>query len=284
MEYLEKLTAIIEEGKRPDFTMLLDRVAEPEEDVIPSPGLKEGLKAYFKRFKLPEGPEARTLEDLEQYYRNLSAEYGYEVDIPEFALIRQGGRLEDEGRLAEAEVLYQYALEHYPHNLNSYHRLAELMRRKGDYGSAILFYERFLERRAEPFFEQRLNSLRRYVNESAAYAVEGAIEGSGTDAGTERYRELRSDDEARFYFDETEFNALGYKLLSRRMTAAAIEVFKMNVEMYPESANAYDSLGEAYMLDGDTGNAVRNYMRSLELNPDNTNAKEKLEELGDATD
>ena len=59
----------------------------------------------------------------------------------------------------------------------------------------------------------------------------------------------------------------------------AVAVFTMNVEMYPQSANAFDSLGEAYMKSGDKKNAIKNYTRSLELNPDNTNALRMLEQL-----
>lgn len=53
----------------------------------------------------------------------------------------------------------------------------------------------------------------------------------------------------------------------------------MNVEMNPQSANAYDSLGEAYMKAGDDENAIKNYEKSLELNADNDNAKKMLKKL-----
>jgi len=65
--------------------------------------------------------------------------------------------------------------------------------------------------------------------------------------------------------------------------AEAIEVFKMNVEMYPESANAYDSLGEAYMNAGQNELAIENYRRSLELNPENENAARMLQRLEDVS-
>ena len=61
--------------------------------------------------------------------------------------------------------------------------------------------------------------------------------------------------------------------------AEAIEVFKLNVEEFPRSSNVYDSLGEAYMKQGDTEKAIINYEKSLELNPDNTNAEDMLEQL-----
>jgi Flp pilus assembly protein TadD len=60
---------------------------------------------------------------------------------------------------------------------------------------------------------------------------------------------------------------------------AALEVFKLNVQLFPQSANVYDSLGEACMRSGENANAIKNYKRSLELNPNNTNAKENLKKL-----
>jgi len=49
--------------------------------------------------------------------------------------------------------------------------------------------------------------------------------------------------------------------------------------LYPDNSNVYDSLAEAYILSGDNKRAIENYKISLELNPDNTNAREKLAEL-----
>ena len=51
-------------------------------------------------------------------------------------------------------------------------------------------------------------------------------------------------------------------------------------EVYPDAFNPYDSLGEAYMADGQNELARTNYEKSLELNPDNTNAAQMLQKLG----
>lgn len=59
----------------------------------------------------------------------------------------------------------------------------------------------------------------------------------------------------------------------------AVAVFELNAALYPGSWNAHDSLGEAYAERGRREEAARSYMRSLELNPDNGNAKEALERL-----
>lgn len=56
-------------------------------------------------------------------------------------------------------------------------------------------------------------------------------------------------------------------------------MFKLNVEACPGAFNVYDSLGEAFMVNGQLGLAAEYYRKSLELNSDNSNAAEKLEEL-----
>ena len=68
-------------------------------------------------------------------------------------------------------------------------------------------------------------------------------------------------------------------MLNSGKIAEAIEVFRLNVELFPDSFNVYDSLGEAYMKSGDKENATKNYRKSLELNPGNDNAKKMLKEL-----
>jgi len=78
---------------------------------------------------------------------------------------------------------------------------------------------------------------------------------------------------------EGEFNALGYALIRYKMVSEAVRVLKMMVAAFPKSANAYDSLGEAYLSAGDKENAKKNYEMSLKLNPENANAKAMLEKI-----
>lgn len=279
MEYLQKFTTIVEEGKKRDLTLILNPLEKREVGIIPSPGLRKGLETFFEKYKFPKEIEIDGLEDLKEYYQNLSQNYGYEVDIPEFTLIRQGDGLEERQKLEEVKILYEYVVEKYPHDLNSYARLGDLHRRWGNYNLTIKYYKQFLERRKMPIIEKKLNSLEKYMNESAAYAVEKAIIDSGINAGIAKYKALKSDDQNKLVFSENDFNSLGYDLIIRGKIHAAIEVFKMNVDMNPQSANAYDSLGEAYMKNGDKKSAIINYRKSLELNPDNPNAKEMLKNL-----
>jgi predicted alpha/beta superfamily hydrolase len=77
-------------------------------------------------------------------------------------------------------------------------------------------------------------------------------------------------------------NRVGYRMLQSRNEddkSKALEFFILNAENYPDSFNAFDSLGEAYEALGDKGNAVNNYGKSLELNPGNEHAIMKIESL-----
>jgi CubicO group peptidase (beta-lactamase class C family) len=121
---------------------------------------------------------------------------------------------------------------------------------------------------------ERYNAPTRLVRES----VWQAIEERGVEAGVAAYHELK-DSRPPEAFDEYVLNTLGYRLLRGERTDAAIEIFKLNVEEYPDASNPYDSLGEAYMVAGELELAIENYERSLELDPDNTNAVRMLERI-----
>ena len=64
-----------------------------------------------------------------------------------------------------------------------------------------------------------------------------------------------------------------------KKTDEALKVFKLNTELFPDAFNTWDSLAEVYMVKGEKAEAEKYYKKSLELNPDNTNAKKRLENL-----
>ena len=130
------------------------------------------------------------------------------------------------------------------------------------------------------FHRTELTALWRQVKESAAAEVGRAADQGGGAAAVARFRELVADDDPDLFFDENEFNLLGYRLLGESRVDDAIAVFGLNVERFPGSWNVYDSLGEAYAVKGDRERAVELYRRSLELNPGNTNGVQALERLG----
>ena len=114
--------------------------------------------------------------------------------------------------------------------------------------------------------------------QSIVEALLKTINERGIESATQQYRELRASQPDTYDFSEGELNTLGYQLLEMKIKAA-IEVLKLNVEAYPQSYNTYDSLGEAFMADGNKDMAIQNYRKSLELNAKNTNATNMLKKL-----
>jgi len=132
--------------------------------------------------------------------------------------------------------------------------------------------EQFQRRNVEAFWRQ--------LFQSAASMVEETLMESGIEAAKEAFWALNAKASSEVLFNESDFNALGYRLMGNSQIQEAIEIFKLNVEAFPDSWNGYDSLGEAYMNDGQIALAIKAYEKSIQLNPENENGKQMLERLG----
>jgi len=75
---------------------------------------------------------------------------------------------------------------------------------------------------------------------------------------------------------ESDLNACGYVLLMGGEIKEAITVFRINVNLFPQSSNCFDSLGEAYLVAGLKDNSIACYERAIELDPKNDNAIKQL--------
>jgi uncharacterized membrane protein len=114
---------------------------------------------------------------------------------------------------------------------------------------------------------------------SIAETLSATIASSGIDAAAKQYHDLKAAEPSTYNFDEGELNSLGYQLMGTKKFKEAIGILQLNVDAYPQSSNVYDSLGEAYMDDGDKPLAIANYQKSLALNPKNRGAVVMLQKL-----
>lgn len=117
------------------------------------------------------------------------------------------------------------------------------------------------------------------------------IERQGFEKAVQTFKQLKQKEQHSPIVREFEFNILGYEILGQKKFAPAIGIFRLNIEAHPTSANAYDSLAEAYAKSGDKSNAIKYYEQALEKlaldkNIDETsgnnlraNAEQKLKEL-----
>ena len=91
------------------------------------------------------------------------------------------------------------------------------------------------------------------------------------------FLEIKKKDSTSAFIDEYRFNRLGYDFLREKDYVNAIEVFKMNVILFPESDNVYDSLADAYLRSGDSLQAFNNYSKAYDLNSGNERAERFIE-------
>jgi predicted dienelactone hydrolase len=110
----------------------------------------------------------------------------------------------------------------------------------------------------------------------ASFAAELAQR--GFDHAVEIYAALRGRDSS-FVLSETDLNGWGYELLRSSHQAAGVEIFKLGVALYPNDSNLYDSLAEGYDAGGNKTQAIASYQRSLELDPKNLHAVDRLKAL-----
>ncbi|WLT33446.1 serine hydrolase [Geothrix sp. PMB-07] len=124
----------------------------------------------------------------------------------------------------------------------------------------------------------------REVNGSgfALYELRTRLEQRGFGQAAQLVREARQKD-PNYQLGENDLIAWAYRLLERRQTAEAIHIFQLAASLHPASSNAYDSLAEAYEAASDKASALSNYRRSLELDPKNEHAIERIKALQSVT-
>lgn len=95
------------------------------------------------------------------------------------------------------------------------------------------------------------------------------------------YAGLKKSDPRSDFISEDSVNEFGYFWLkTKKDPARAVEVLELNAEEHPKSANAWDSLGEAYLAKGDKEKAIESYRKAVEIDPKLESSVEALKKLG----
>lgn len=96
-----------------------------------------------------------------------------------------------------------------------------------------------------------------------------------------KYNQLKATQANDYNFDDSEedLNQVGYTLMNKKRLDDAIKIFELNVQLFPQSGNAYDSLGEAFLNKGNNELALLNYKKALALDPTNKGAKDIIGKL-----
>lgn len=110
-----------------------------------------------------------------------------------------------------------------------------------------------------------------------ARLIKQTLDSKGVDAAYQDYQTFLNEQQA--YFGEWETNQIGYFFMKHGAVDKAVKVFAYNAKQHPKSANAHDSLAEAYYQAGEHQKAKNHYQQSLAINPDNKNAQKMLDKL-----
>ncbi len=264
-----------------DFALDFIRRGEPSPKDVSS-GLADVRDSWSELLELElEGraADARSFEAaVAAAQEALSAEPGaYYVDEDE--LLALAGELAARGQTDAAFGVLRLAAESFPESPRSWQLLAERSMQQGDEAAAREEFAEMLERnrRSYPWEKQAAEVADAVL--SGRKILAPALEHSATDE--EFAAELRSfrADPAAYYFDESGLNSLGYRLLQGGQVDRAIEVFLINTEHFPGSANVFDSLGDGYRAKGDTAQAIASYRKALEVDPSFAASLQNLAEL-----
>lgn len=90
---------------------------------------------------------------------------------------------------------------------------------------------------------------------------------------------IQSEDREQSNYDlsESGINSFGYQLMADERLEDALQILKLNTELFPEGFNTYDSYGECLLLIGRIDEGIEAYRKSLELNPENTHAADLIQ-------
>jgi tetratricopeptide (TPR) repeat protein len=134
--------------------------------------------------------------------------------------------------------------------------------------------------------ERDLNGVRAFLEQNDPFdglASQLLFDVAVADHGVERFRalfdRLKKEKPGAALLSEESINQLGYLLLQANRKSEAMDVLRLNIDAHPKSANAYDSLAEAYLKSGDKESAVRYYKKALEVDPLFTNAADMLKRI-----
>lgn len=99
------------------------------------------------------------------------------------------------------------------------------------------------------------------------------------DVALKDYKALKKQNPDDPTIGEENLNSLGYRFMQNDKLAVSRDIFKINMFLYPQSANVYDSYAEACLKMGESALALENYKKSLSLDPTNSNAEKMISEL-----
>ena len=119
-----------------------------------------------------------------------------------------------------------------------------------------------------------------YNGESISALMLNYIKEKDVKFAIDQYHQIKQKSSNEYNFSERELNLLGYLLLGMNRADDAVEILKLNVESYPNSANTYDRLGNGYLANDEREKAIMSYRQALKIDPNFSASLNNLKKLG----
>ena len=191
----------------------------------------------------------------------------FTIDFEE--MLELGRRLIDSGKVKEGLRVLELNAREFPYLTVNLFSLGRAYMGQGMKKQALEYYDKSIT------LNQRRNRQEMSMYSNAVLA--NAFLTGGVDRIAREFRKLK--EQYSYLIHAGTLNNFGYLLLNTGMIKSAIAVFELNVKTHPDYANGYDSLGEAYMANGDKVKAIENYEKALKMDPRNKNAEAVLKKL-----
>lgn len=251
---------------------------KPQDESASRRELRRSLAGDFAKWLTAEGIAAAVSRFNQA---RINGRVSYYLDQEEMADEAQS--LWKAGKKREALEVQRINAREFPSSYQAHEQLADAYDRLGDERQAMAHYKLSMEhnRRSYPWEVTSYEDTKRIVAgvKLLAKRLERDIEDNDIDAAIKAFDDGKKGGKGTYHFTEDQINRLGYSLLGDGKTREAVAVFELNVREFPSSFNTYDSLGEAHMTAGNKEQAIKNYKRSIELNPNNTNGVDMLKRL-----
>ena len=172
------------------------------------------------------------------------------------------------GKLDEAGEILRLNTVLHPEEIRAWYFLAALHEQRGELKEALECYDKLIS--IEPYIPEARGSYHNLI-------LRRTFAEQGIDALARMYNELKKNNP--YEISERTLNDLGYTLIGNKRIQDAVEIFKLNIKIYPNYANGYDSLGEAYLGIGKKDLAIEAYKKAVELDPGLQSSKDALKKL-----
>lgn len=129
------------------------------------------------------------------------------------------------------------------------------------------------------FYLLNPDSKLQFTKPGFAFLLRKTIDDKGVKEAWAVYHDITENKKADYDFNEANINMLGYAYIEKNIDAA-LAIFKMNIELFPNSWNVYDSYGQALLKNGQKDSAIVYYKKSIQMNPGNTNGIKILKDIG----